>query len=107
MRFGVGVPDWLVEGTMEKAQRDALESALEACRFNIGAAAARLRVGRSTVYRLLTKYEIAIPARPQRNQRPLEQQLSVAKFSERSASRIVIHEGKLYIVKDGAGAPPQ
>lgn len=103
----MSVPDWLVEGTMEKAQRDALEAALVACRFNIGAAAARLRVGRSTVYRLLTKYEIAIPARPQRSQNPLEQQGLVHALPANDASRIVIREGKLYIVKDTSGAPPQ
>jgi hypothetical protein len=52
--------DWQCEGTMAKAQRDAIEAALVACDYSIASAAKRLRIGRSTIYRLLRAYEMRV-----------------------------------------------
>ena len=51
--------DWEIEGTMAKAQRDALLQALEANDFRPTRAAAQLRIGRSTIYRLMKRYGLA------------------------------------------------
>ena len=55
------IPDWEVDGTMEKVQCDALRQALEAHRYSVGRAAAQLRIGRSTVYRLMKRYGLSAP----------------------------------------------
>lgn len=46
------------EGTMAFAQRSAIEAALLENDGNIALAALQLRVGRSTVYRLINVYDI-------------------------------------------------
>lgn len=58
------VPDWQVDGTMAKARRDALIRALVECDYCLDTAAAFLRIGRSTVYRLVNSLEIEVPRRP-------------------------------------------
>lgn len=54
---------WQREGTMAKAERDALLCALEANSYRITSAARRLEIGRTTVYRLIAEFEIPIPHR--------------------------------------------
>jgi hypothetical protein len=55
-------PLWRVEGTMAKAERDAIIAALHASQYHLTAAAARLRIGRSTLYRLIANYQIPMDA---------------------------------------------
>lgn len=59
----MSIPDWRIEGTMDKAQRDALLHALEAHDFHMSRAVAQLRIGRSTAYRLMERFEISRPDR--------------------------------------------
>ncbi|MEG3166311.1 helix-turn-helix domain-containing protein [Sphingomonas sp. PB2P19] len=51
---------WEIEGTMAHAQRRAIVEALEACDGSAGKAAARLKIGRSTVYRLIDIYAVPV-----------------------------------------------
>jgi transposase len=62
-------PDWNVPGTLAKAQRDAIINALKDCYYSHSAAAQRLRIGRSTIYRLIERYQIHVPE--ERRRRPL------------------------------------
>ena len=50
--------EWQVEGTLAKAERDAVIAALAHCDGCVSGAAARLRVGRSTLYRMMAAFEI-------------------------------------------------
>jgi transcriptional regulator of acetoin/glycerol metabolism len=56
---------WEIEGTMPRAERDAIVAALEYCAYNVTAAARRLQIGRSTLYRLIDAYQVS--ARPRRD----------------------------------------
>ena len=51
-------PDWQVEGSMDQARRGAIVHALAHCNQNVGKAAHRLRISRSTMYRLMEKFEV-------------------------------------------------
>jgi transcriptional regulator of acetoin/glycerol metabolism len=57
---------WEAEGTMLKAERDAVIAALEHCGYHPAAAARRLCVGRSTVYRMVDAFEIPLRKPPAR-----------------------------------------
>jgi hypothetical protein len=61
-------PDWNVPGTLAKAQRDAIIIALKECYYSHSAAANRLRIGRSTIYRLIERYQIHVPEDRRRRQ---------------------------------------
>jgi transposase len=61
-------PDWNVPGTLAKAQRDAIITALADCYYSHSAAAQRLRIGRSTIYRLIDRYQIHVPEDRRRRQ---------------------------------------
>ena len=50
---------------MEKAQRDALLRALKSESYSVARAAQRLRIGRSTVYRLIDRYQISLDSAAQ------------------------------------------
>ena len=49
-----------IEGTMAFAQRTAVEAALRDNRCNLSHAARQLRVGRTTLYRLIKRFEIEV-----------------------------------------------
>lgn len=51
-------PGWQIEGSMDQARRAALVQALAHCNFNIGKTANRLRISRSTMYRLMDEFEV-------------------------------------------------
>ena len=55
-------PDWQFENSMDAIRRAAIVEALAACDQSVVAAAARLRIGRSTLYRLIEKFAIGAPA---------------------------------------------
>lgn len=46
-----------VQGTLAYAQRIAIEEALRGCGYNLSQAAKRLQIGRTTLYKLMEKYE--------------------------------------------------
>lgn len=52
------VPEWMIDGTLAKAEREALVEALLLCNYRVSDVSKRLRVGRTTVYRLTVKYQI-------------------------------------------------
>jgi len=49
-----------IEGTMAFAQRSAVEAALRDNRCNLSHAARQLRVGRTTLYRLIKRFGIEV-----------------------------------------------
>lgn len=53
-----------IEGTMAFAQRSAVEAALRDNRCNMSHAARQLRVGRTTLYRLIKRFEIEVLVPP-------------------------------------------
>jgi hypothetical protein len=59
--------DCTVEGTMAHAQRAAVCAALSATNYNLSEAARHLRIGRTTLYRLLQHYAIPIDEVGRRN----------------------------------------
>jgi hypothetical protein len=52
--------DCTVEGTMAHAQRAAVCAALSATNYNLSETARHLRIGRTTLYRLLQHYAIPL-----------------------------------------------
>ena len=103
----MSIPDWQVEGTMEHAQREALDKALKEARFAVSHAAAKLRIGRSTVYRLMKRYDIAAPekhedsASERGTTRVFESFQQVSKVSEPPPSGNIIFDGENYLLKRG------
>ena len=53
-------PDWRHDGSMDQARRRAIIEALVRCDQNVAKAARRLRVGRSTLYRLISEFEVEV-----------------------------------------------
>ena len=51
-------PAWQEEGSMDQARRAAIVQALAHCDHNVGKAAGRLWIGRSTMYRLMDEFAI-------------------------------------------------
>lgn len=99
----MGEPDWKVPGTLAYAERAALSAALEATNFSIKNAAARLRIGRSTIYRLMQRFEITVPARTIRVAAPLTSikfvpEASVAKQPVQSLPAIVFQNGEYLLI---------
>jgi transposase len=97
----MAVSDWEVEGTLAKAQRDAIVKALVDCNYKISAAAAKLRIGRSTIYRLIEAFEIEIPAKGKRKSRPLSatHTRKVAENDTGDTSRIIFKDGRYLLTR--------
>ncbi|MEG3167493.1 helix-turn-helix domain-containing protein [Sphingomonas sp. LB3N6] len=93
---------------MAHAKREAIVSALKATNYNLSSAAVRLEVGRSTLYRLLEKYEIELEVDPTAQNEFLEEVVafSIATTSGKSGSdpanrrptRLEIRGGKLVLI---------
>lgn len=94
----MGIPDWAVEGTMDKAQRDALLQALIENDYKIGAAAAQLRIGRSTTYRLIERFAISLPAILDRGRPRSKRRVSSV------GNKRVIFDGVNYLLVSSEGA---
>ena len=94
-------PDWQIEGTMAKAEYDALIRALEACDYKVLRTADMLRIGRSTVYRLLAEFDISLSSVKRAKQ---HQTISKRKINGDhdgySGSRIVVVDGRWYLAPD-------
>jgi hypothetical protein len=91
-------PDWKIAGTLAKAERDAVLEALVECDYKISNAAARLKIGRSTIYRLIATFEIDIPAKTKR--RTARAPASRPAAPEPPASRIIFRDGKYLLTRD-------
>ena len=96
-------PDWACEGSLDEARRQAVLSALDCCNQNVSSAAKRLRVGRTTLYRMLREFHIE-HAVPQPELLPLPRPPQPAKSMKYKATpaslgRLITVEGKLYVVR--------
>ena len=96
----MSIPNWSIEGTMDRAQRDALLRALVENEYRIGAAAAQLRIGRSTIYRLIERFSIPMPASADRCQLRSNAR---AKVNSGDSVRVVF-DGVNYLLVPGEGA---
>jgi transposase len=88
--------DHQVEGTMANAQRAAIQSALRLSSYNLSAAAERLRIGRTTLYRLIDQYDIEFDEEARRSG------ASRRKLSaENSQPRVTLIDGNWYLEQRG------
>lgn len=62
--------DCTVDGTMAHAQRIAILDALSATRHNLSETARQLRIGRTTLYRLMEAYQISLVKADRRQRGP-------------------------------------
>lgn len=85
--------DWQVAGTMAQAERRAILQALNACDFGVSSAARRLRIARSTIYRLIKLYEIDLVTPIGVGNLPPSEDSSVSK----PESRVVLRNGFYFI----------
>ncbi|WP_462209667.1 helix-turn-helix domain-containing protein [Sphingomonas citri] len=89
-----------IEGTMAFAQRSAVEAALRDNRCNLSHAARQLRVGRTTLYRLIKRFEIEVEITPRP---PLPRPRANAASQAPTSVRLV--DGVWYLVRaDGSRA---
>lgn len=86
--------DHQIEGTMAHAQRAAIQSALRLSGYNLSAAADRLRIGRTTLYRLIDQYEIKFDEEARRSGAPRRRR-SVGK----PQPRVTLVDGNWYLVE--------
>jgi transposase-like protein len=96
--------DWMRAGTLAFAKRRAIVEAVEQCAYNMRAAAERLNIGRSTLYRLLSEYEIgtSLPVAIETTETPtiqLEPPPIAAALSGRRTSRLELRGGALLLVE--------
>ena len=94
----MSIPDWAIEGTMDRAQRGALLQALIENEYRIGAAAAQLRIGRSTTYRLIQRFAIPLPASLDRGR------LRSKRRARSAGNDHVIFDGVNYLLVSSEGA---
>lgn len=87
-------PDWEIEGTMARAQRDALLHALTASDYVVANAARQLRIGRSSAYRLIKRFGITVPEDHDPKQARAQRKLSPAP----AACEKVTFDGRNYIL---------
>lgn len=91
--------DHQIEGTMAYAQRAAIQSALRISSYNLSAAAERLRISRTTLYRLIDQYDIKFDRETRR---------SGATRRRRSAGnsqpRVTLVDGNWYLEQRGIAA---
>ncbi len=81
---------------MASAERDAIIAALEACSYHFGDATVRLQIGRSTLYRLMKRYEVPMVKRPKRN----GSQTPSISIQRSSGSRIEVQDGAYVLIHD-------
>lgn len=91
---------WRRAGTLDNAKRVALINALENSRYNMTAAAARLGIGRSTIYRLMNEYCVQAPIETDTFSKAMDGVGSVAVGDQslNIRSRLELKDGKLILV---------
>jgi hypothetical protein len=97
-KMAVALKDWQMPGTLAEAGRNAVIAALEHCAYNHSAAAARLAIGRTTLYRLVDRYEIELPTPVRRPRRSLRKPVERGKLV---SARVILHEGDYWLLKGG------
>lgn len=98
-------PDWQHDGSMDQARRSALIKALTHCDQNIARTAERLRIGRSSLYRLLKEFDIKVVRDSSKDvcdrpaaAKPALQQREVAKVQTPRQGRLVQIDGEFFMV---------
>ncbi|WP_260158672.1 helix-turn-helix domain-containing protein [Sphingomonas sp. BK345] len=81
-----------IEGTMAFAQRSAVEAALRDNRCNLSHAARQLRVGRTTLYRLIKRFEIEVEIMPRT-------QLPRLRAATQAPTSVRLVDGVWYLVR--------
>ncbi|MGK6322178.1 helix-turn-helix domain-containing protein [Sphingomonas sp. DT-51] len=94
----MSVPDWQISGTMAAAQRDAILAALLATDNNLTHAAQRLRIGRTTLYRLIKSYDIIMTERVPRRRVAAGGPRGIDGHKDGAASRVILVDGAWYLV---------
>jgi hypothetical protein len=84
--------DYTAEGTMAYAQRIAILSALQSTNHNLSQTARHLRIGRTTLYRLIEDYQIKVDATARRQDCPGRRLASA-----RARSRVRLIDGIWYL----------
>lgn len=100
----MSVPDWQISGTMAAAQRDAILAALLATDNNLTHAAQRLRIGRTTLYRLIKSYDIIMTERVPRRRVAAAGAPRAVDGHDGAASRVILVDGAWYLVPGAAQA---
>jgi hypothetical protein len=101
----MSVPDWQISGTMAAAQRDAILAALLATDNNLTHAAQRLRIGRTTLYRLIKSYDILLTERvPRRRPVGVSTPRTIDGRADGAPSRVILVDGAWYLVPSVAQA---
>ena len=100
----MSVPDWQISGTMAAAQRDAILAALLATDNNLTHAAQRLRIGRTTLYRLIKSYDIIMTERPPRRRVAATGAPRAVNEHDGAAPRVILVDGAWYLVPGAARA---
>ena len=92
--------DHTVEGTMAHAQRAAILAALQLTKYNLSEASRQLRIGRTTLYRLIHDYQIVLDAAVRRQSGTVR--LST---SARSQSQVRLVDGIWYLENPAFSLP--
>ena len=100
----MSVPDWQISGTMAAAQRDAILAALLATDTNLTHAAQRLRIGRTTLYRLIKSYDILLTERVPRRRVTAAGAPRAVDGRAGAASRVIQVDGAWSLVPGAAQA---
>jgi len=92
-----------MEGTLQFAEYKAIVDALAHCNHCRSAAAARLKISRSTLYRLMSKYQICsvspiTAAQAQRITQPRDIGTSAFVEPENAAPQVIFEHGVWYLV---------
>lgn len=79
---------------MAHAQRAAIQSALRLSGYNLSAAADRLRIGRTTLYRLIEQYQIKFDPEARRSGAARR-----SRSAETSRPQVTLVDGNWYLVE--------
>ena len=86
--------DHFVEGTMAYAQRTAVQTAIHQAGYNLTKAAIHLRIGRTTLYRLIHEYEIKLDEEARRASAPTRR-----RPADDTHPRVALVDGNWYLVE--------
>lgn len=94
---------WKRSGTIAHAKREAIVSAFKATNYNFSAAAAKLEIGRTTLYRLAEKYEIELEVASVRHNHFVEPVvgLTIATASGQNGTNLSNHIPRRLEIRDG------
>lgn len=92
--------DWMRPGTLAYIERHAIIDAIRECDQSITAAARRLCIGRTTIYRLINRYEIPVEKRKNLPEVGVKRSPKAAAGKANLTHRVVHKDGNFYLVGD-------